>query len=71
MRADPPASTRGSGRPDARAEAISSSRSIASPLGSITIAPWTPSISRHAIHASLTVLPDPVAPTTSVCEPEP
>lgn len=47
----------------------SSRSSAASPLGSMTIAPWPCSTARTATSAWVTVLPDPVAPTTSVCDP--
>ena len=38
-------------------------------MGSTTIAPIPCSIARTAIHVWVTVLPEPVAPTTSVCLP--
>src|SRR5688500_4808175 len=52
-----------------RAACSSSSLRSRSPLGSITTAPWPAAIRRPAIHAWVTVLPEPVAPTTSAWRP--
>ena len=57
------------GLPASRAASRSSSRRSRSPLGSTTIAPMPCSIARTAIQVIVTVLPEPVAPTTSVCVP--
>ena len=45
------------------------SRRSRSPFGSRTTAPMPCSIARTAIQVCVTVLPEPVAPTTSVCAP--
>ena len=59
---EPPAARRGRRRSAARA-------APASPLGSITTAPMPPAIAATAMRAWVTVLPEPVAPTTSVWVP--
>ncbi len=56
-------------RPPACAAAMSCSRSATSPLGSTTTAPMPAAIAATAIRVWVTVLPDPVAPTTSVWVP--
>ena len=65
-RSGPPASTRGSAGRSRAAARMSCSRSAESPFGSTTTAPMPSVIAATAMRDWVTVLPEPVAPTTSV-----